>query len=145
MSFQVTLYQNLSDNRVLTKNIVNSLEVSGTLRNECSVVTPVIQIQTTQNLSTYNYCYIPEFHRYYYINEIRSIVNGVFEISLKCDVLMTYKQGILASRGVVSRQQNNVNLYLDDPKLPIYSNTFTVTKNFPSGLTGESYVLVVAG
>lgn len=144
MSFSITLYQNTSDNRVVSKSLGNALELTGTLRNECSITEPSIEIQAT-NLAGYNYMYIPSFNRYYYIKDIVSVRNNLWRVDCKVDVLMTYASGIRSARGVVKRQRTQYNLYLEDGELPIYQDTFTVTKNFPNALEEESYLLVVAG
>ena len=58
-----------------------------------------------------NYCYISDFNRYYYIDDIVSIANNLWEISLDCDVLYTYKDKIIENDAFIDRQEN---LYNDE-------------------------------
>ena len=64
------LYKNYSDKIVVDKSITQiGQDISGTLREDCSIIDPVIAIEGLSDLSV-NYAYITEFGRYYYINNI---------------------------------------------------------------------------
>lgn len=77
--------------------------IRGTLRDECSVSNPVITIEYA-TFPTFNYCYIPTFSRYYYIDNIIVLRNGVYELYLRCDVLMSFKDVIKNNvQGIVVR------------------------------------------
>ena len=64
------------------------------LKDPTSIVNPTIVIETTGNaFPDYNYAYIATFGRYYFISDIVS--NGLlWEISMRTDVLATYKTDI---------------------------------------------------
>ena len=90
----ITLYFNKSEKQKIGKNLTNSLEFTGTLRDETSVIDPVIMIEA-ENLSQYNYCYIPQFHRYYFIDNIEVVRQGLWRIRCHVDVLESHKNQIL--------------------------------------------------
>ena len=144
MSFDITLMKNNSDINVVSKSIETLSTVTGTLREECSILFPVIKIQGNVP-TTCNYFYIAEFGRYYYMTDIISYRNDLFELHGKVDVLKTYESQIRASTGILSRQENKYNLYLDDGAFLVYSNTKFEIKNFPSGFSTFEFVLAVAG
>ena len=142
----VTLYKNSSEKAKVGKTLASASTHTGTLREGCEVVNPTIIVEG-DNLSDYNYMYIPEFHRYYFITGITSIKKGLWQIDGHCDVLESYKEQIKAQKAVVERQENKYNLYLNDPEWKIYRNKQVLTRTFPNGFsdTGFYYLTVVGG
>lgn len=127
ISFGVTT----SEKRQLDKTVSYSVNLSGTLRNETSVVNPTILVEANvSTLAGCNYMSIPAFNRQYFITDVRSINNKLCEVSGHCDVLSTYKAGIRTNRAIVSRssQQGNWNLYLNDPMLKVTARADIITK-----------------
>lgn len=147
MSFTIKLQKNKSDLNVLTKNIEDVLSVEGELRSETSIIRPIIRIETSNtDIFNCNYMTIDSFGgRKYFIDDITSVRNGIIQISAHVDVLSTYDTQIRKCTGIISKQTFNYNLYLDDGTLKAYNNPKIVTKSFPNGFTGESYLLLVAG
>ena len=54
-----------------------------------------------------NYCYIPAFNRYYFIEDITCENTYIYTLTLKCDVLMTFKNDINDIYGIVDRAENS--------------------------------------
>ena len=97
----ILLYKTTNANNDLNKTISDKVELVGALREASSIIAPSILIQS--NPIGYNYAYIPEFGRYYYIKNITAFRKGAFIVELKCDVLMSFKEEILNMSGIVSR------------------------------------------
>lgn len=143
---QIILYNNASEPNTINKTISNALTLSGALLEESSIYNPKFRICSNSDLSQYNYCYIPEFARYYFISEIVIERNGIYNISTKCDVLESFKEKILELEGVIGRQENEFNLYFSDPEWKVYANDQVITREFPSGFDNiGTYYLTVAG
>ena len=142
----VVLYKNSSENYRIDKTIVSQGTYSCTLKDGCSVENPSILL-ASGNISDINYMYISDFGRYYYINEIASVRQGLWEIHAHVDVLMSYKTEIKACSATLKRQENLFNMYLDDPEFRTYNKSEIVTKLFTGGGLSKnlSYILVVAG
>lgn len=140
----VTLMYNSSDKNVVSKNVSELASYNGTLRNPTSIMNPVISIEGSLP-TTCNYMYIPDFGRYYFVTDIRSISNDIFEVSGHVDVLKTYDAQIRACSAIVARQQSQWNMYLDDGVFKTYQNPRFKTKNFPSGFSTMEFVFAVAG
>ena len=141
----VTLYKNTSEKAKVGKTLTSASPHTGTLREGCEVVNPSIILEG-DNLSDFNYMYISDFHRYYFITGITSIKKGLWQIDGHCDVLESYKEQIKAQKAVVERQENEYNLYLNDPEWKIYRNKQVLTREFPSGfLDSGNYFLTVVG
>lgn len=148
--FTIFAYKNRADKRKLDKTNdltnVNSY-VNCVLKDDTSLNTPIFKIKETnaQNILDINYIYVDELQTYYFVNDIVYLNNGIIEIHCKNDVLMSNKEDIKKLRGVVSRQENRYNLYLNDERYKTYNYTATQTYLFSDGLTSENYVLAVAG
>ena len=138
------LYKNYSDKNVVDKEISQEgSDISGTLRDDCSIIDPVIAIEGLTDLGV-NYAYITEFGRYYYINNI--ICKGkLYELHMHVDVLKTYASGIRSNSAVISRQEKNYNLYLQDGVFKTYANPHYEIRKFPSGFSGYHFIFSVAG
>lgn len=145
----IIIYANASDPEYLDKSITEIASLSGTLRTEqTEVIDPVIVIEDPDNIlgaSESNYARIAAFERYYYIRKKRSIRNGIIEISLHVDVLMSFKNAIKARRAITRRQEHNWNLYINDGSLITYENDLYYTKVFETGFNDVSRILVTAG
>ena len=103
---EIRLYYNTSDNRCIRKNLLNELSLSGTLRDSCNLIEPVINIQN-ESVIRYNYAYIPDFKRYYFIKKITSLRKGLWTIEFEVDPLMSFKGDILALQVVVDKQSSD--------------------------------------
>lgn len=143
----IDLYINSSENNRVSKVISGKFEMSGTLRGETNVVNPEILIEHT-NPTGYNYAYIPEFNRYYFINEFTAVRNGLWRVRLAVDVLETYKTQIKQMSAIIDKQQNkgNSNLYLNDGSYVIDSRSYNTILNFSGGFNdGGEFILITAG
>ena len=85
---EIKLYKTSSPRKKLVKDLTDGITLVGTLRAQSSVMSPTFTVQDTAVVG-YNYCYIPDFGRYYYINGINALRANLFELSLGVDVLMT--------------------------------------------------------
>lgn len=142
----VHLYYNYSDSNVVNKNIELKTSLSGSLRDECSITDPTILIEYSGAFD-FTYMMIPEFNRYYYIKSIVAVRTGLWAVTGHVDVLMSFKEYFYNCYGIVSRQENLYNLYLDDDRLKVTSKRKYVTKTFQTPALSSPYnvVLILAG
>lgn len=145
MSVTLKLMNNASDTNVVSKYVTQIGEdIAGTFRADSSILKPTILIEGTIPTNC-NYFYITEFGRYYYIDDVVTVRNNLFEISGHVDVLKTYENQIRNSTGIIYRQENDWNLYLDDGSFKVYNNPIFDVKPFPSGFDSLHFILAVAG
>lgn len=158
--FSISLYKMQSPANKVDKDISFLIQtVNGTLRAGCSVIDPVIVIETDDNAlwkKGLNYAYIEEFGRYYYVTNIIAVPGTIsrssssvylWELHMHVDVLMSFKDEILAQTAIVARQESKYNLYLDDGSFMTYQNPKIQTKTFSveGPFETQEFVLVVAG
>lgn len=142
---EIQLCVNNSEVNKINKILSDSISLLGTLKDETSITNPEILIEI-ENPSGYNYAHIPEFNRYYFINDIISVGNNLWRISMHVDVLESFKNGILSQNCIIEKSTLGFDLYLPDENLITQVKTKTDIVNFPNGLldTGE-FILITAG
>ena len=147
MAFTISLFKTASENNRVVKVLTDEKQLSGELRNQTSVLNPTIRIESADNISGYNYCYISEFGRYYYITDIVSVRTNCWVISLRCDVLMSYKNEIQSMNAILNNtQETGLSNYLASPNWVNLVKTKTDIKVFPSGLSEQGeFILITAG
>ena len=146
MSFNIVLQRNNSEMNRVSKSVDNLFTVSGVLKEDTSIIDPVIKIECDLSAVTgCNYLSIPAFGRSYFVNNIRSIRNGLVEFSCHVDTLSSFASEIRGNTAIIKRQENAWNLYLNDGSFKVYQNPNVLTKAFPSGFTTQEFVLAVAG
>lgn len=132
---KIYLFKTADSNNTVSKALTDNITLEGTLRNECSILSPAIEIESPISLSNYNYAYVGEFNRYYFITDITVTYNGLWRLSLKCDVLMTYEKSIRTLKANILRNPSEFNLMLEDNQLNKYSDDRVQCYNFPNALT----------
>lgn len=143
---QIILYVNHSERNAINKVIDSDNTLTGSLRSESSVITPSFMVEI-ENPSNYNYCYIEDFHRYYFISDITSIRTGIWKIDCLVDVLMSFKTDILDLYVTVNHNSApNQECYMAGDVWQSTVKTKTDVINFPTGLldSGE-YILITSG
>lgn len=147
MAFTISLFKTNSENNRVVKTLTDEKQLSGELRNQTSVLNPSIRIESADNISTYNYAHISEFGRYYYITDIVSVRTNCWVVSLRCDVLMSYKDEIQGLNVILDNtQETGLSNYLSSPNWVSLVKTKTDIKAFPSGLSEQGeFILITAG
>ena len=143
----INFYKNTSDNNVLNKNITLISTHNIKLKDECNIMTPSILIHGDIS-NDINYAYIEKWGRYYYVRDKKSLNNGIYEINLTVDVLMSFKQKILTLKCIIDKQQDitNINKYYNDGSFIVSSKEFIKTINSPNGFNENGqFILITAG
>ena len=146
----VTLMKNTSDDRCLKKATSTIHTYTCKFKSDCSIMKPELELNYESNVFTANYCYIPEFKRYYYITDITVSQQRIF-VKCKVDVLMSYADEIYNMSGYYKRSNKvaNTNTYLVDNKYEIQNNRFPAIRNFNRNTfadqgTDDGWILAVA-
>lgn len=144
---EIKLYKTTSPRKKLVKELSDGITLTGTLRGQASVMSPSLQIQDIVVFG-YNYCYIPDFGRYYYINDINALRANLFELSLGIDVLMTYASEIRGNCAIVDKVENfgAAFNYINDGSWINTNRTDQSIINFANGFNDNGeFILITAG
>ena len=145
---EIKLYKNLSENNVIGKTLTQIKSVEANLKNDVSVINPTLILNYTANILESNYCFIPKFNRYYFIDEIVPITGDRCIVKCRVDVLESFKEDIKSLTVILDKTQSiyKSNKYLDDGSFVVENKDFNTIYNFPNGFNEEgTFILICAG
>lgn len=159
MAVSVTFYNCGDDKRVMSKTLTTGISATAELYDPTSVTNPRLRVSYNASLLTYNYMYIAQFGRYYFITNVTTDSGGALIIEGAVDVLQTYKTEIaglsaIVVRGARKNQSGSArSTWIEDPRLPIQSGRAVKAILFENTdlnidtatLTSNNFVLNVAG
>lgn len=137
MAFQIIAYSTTSDNNHVEKVFTYRATITGTLREPCSILRPEIVIERQSSPVNWTHIRIHDFNRWYYINNIVSVGENLWQLSCSVDVLETYHGSrddetmLYGCTGIVSRNEGASDPTLTDSAIPIQNN---ITMNLVSGV-----------
>lgn len=144
---EVTLYNNSSDNNVLSKSLATIGSTNVSLKGGSSTINPRFTLQISgESIKNANYFYIPYFGRYYFLTEKVAMRESLYELAGHVDVLMTFAGAIKATPAILSASATLGSNYISGAPWVRNCKNKTDIVTFPSGLldSGE-YILITAG
>ena len=132
----IFFYTSSAEPNSFPKVLGSAIRYQGELRDECDILNPVLTIEGLNPNTTFNYCYIPDFKRYYFITESSVIRTGLIQFNLHVDVLQSWSKEILELEAIISRNEYDFNNHLEDTRVPAWSNNMTSYKE-PTNITGN--------
>lgn len=146
-TFDLNLYQSTAETNRVDKfpYLFTVATLSGVLRERCSLVSPVLTIEYPK-VPDFNYVYIEAFGRYYFVTGVVSVRYNLWEISLECDVLMTYKDKLLECEAFIDRNENTFNPLIVDRRKVIEQGQNIIALAAENEVFGDvgSYIMVAS-
>lgn len=133
------LYNNTSDIREFNRILTELSTINITLYLDTNIANPVFKVKNYNNNA--NYMYVPDLHRYYYINNY-TLSNQCVYLHCSVDVLATYKTEILNNECFISRSENDYNDIIIDTLAPITENTVYTVKNFGENVKSTEHFII---
>lgn len=116
------LYQITDDPLVFPKTLPAGTTVTGTIREDAvDLMRPEIMV-TGAPSAGYNYAYIPDFGRYYFVDPPVTIRTGLVKLPMRVDVLQSFADQIVDAPVIVERSSNKYNLDIADPERKFYQD-----------------------
>ena len=148
------LYRTPSDERMIDKTLNEKFSFDKiNLKQDCSITHPVFilgKTSSTEAMDTvgwwrkFNYCFCGNLERYYFIRNIVFQKTGLVELQCDVDPLMSFKDDILNSTQLITRQENKKQKYLPDQSLPIHSQVKNEIRQFGDNIGGaESTIILI--
>lgn len=143
-------YRMLCNERVVNKipYLTQLKNYAITFKKSTSFLNPIIIIEDVE-VPTFNYVLISSTSRFYFVTDIISLNNNLWEIHLHVDVLPFIRDD---QKGMVERQQNDYNDYLVDNNRKITKgyevNEYSISNDFfgvQDSLTSPRWLLVGMG
>ena len=153
MAFTLNTYHTADDPRTISKTLTNQIDYTCQLLDSAEMVTPTLRVRCTSETFNANYCYISFFDIYYFVTGQTVETANTILIHCRLDVLYTYRNALLSSTFLVTRNENTGSTYIPDTMLPLKGNKEMKVIEFTGGdfnldtATANSYnfVLNVAG
>ena len=137
----VTLFlyrNNAEEERVDKTDYLQLVDVLvGTLREEADITAPVLDIEY-EGVPNFNYAYIEQFNRYYFVDSITSVVKNIWSINFSEDYLMTYKDDIKLTKAFVDRNEFDYNDKIVDDKMVVEQGQDITEVMIPNSLIGTA-------
>lgn len=130
---QATFYQ-FAKRTNSTKRPSGGQEFGIDLKAPCNIIDPEIKIATQNDPTGYNYCYLPTFSRYYWVNNW-TYADGLWDASLTVDTLASYRDQIGNSTEYVTRSSAQYDGTISDGLYPATAEVRSVTSAFQGGFS----------
>ena len=121
MPITVTLYSFTKRENSTKRPSSGGTDYSCTLIDNTSLMNPTFKLSIASNPIGKNYCYVSDFHRYYFIKDITSYQNFWY-ITCTCDVLASFKTEIGSQTHYVLRSASDYNGDIADNVYPATTN-----------------------
>lgn len=120
---KIQFYNNHSGVNIINKRLDKvGEEIEFTLKEDTNIINPILKLG---GYTGGNYCYIPDFKRYYFIDNYNLNNQGIYELFLSADVLTTYKEDLLDGKLLIKSNESGVK-YLDNKEE--YNNLYTTNQ-----------------
>lgn len=127
----VTFYTMTDKPNVINKTLGNGFATTAELYEDTNITNPELKMAWNSNYATtYNYFYIEEFKRYYFITDMIAETGGAARIKGSIDVLYTYRETLNLTEVLITRQYATPNYrptYVKDSQFPVHPNRETKT------------------
>lgn len=154
MSVSLTLKKCTSERNRMVKSFVAEVDIqlTGTFKEGQSLLSPSFTIESSSNLSEYNYCVITEFGRSYFM-KVESVQTNIWRLNLEVDALSSFSAEIVNCLGIAKRTAapEMINYYMNDGALyteqrEVITYHHFIRNNAEATLGDDDYMyLLVAG
>lgn len=106
----VQLYRYNGESNTLNKVLDAPFTLTGSFYSEINILRPIIVFRGF-DVQQYNYCYIEQLGRYYFIDNITLNDNNDSRVIMSLDILKSYENVILDAEGTII-ESSNANKYI---------------------------------
>ena len=116
----------------INKTLENGLTVNDVImHNDFDITAFELLIKNSDFNSEYNYCYIQDLGRYYFIESVEKMNGTIYKIRLTVDVLKSFSTQIENINAIITKSENPDDNFVDCEKSENYtSEVINLTDNF---------------
>ena len=101
------------------------------IQNDFDITSFELLIKNSDFNSEYNYCYIQDLGRYYFIESVEKMNGTIYKIRLTVDVLKSFSTQIENIQAIITKSENPDDNFVDCEKSENYtSEVINLTDNF---------------
>ena len=116
----------------INKTLSSGLTVNDVIiQNDFDITNFDLLIKNSSFNIEYNYCFIPDFNRYYFIESIEKMNGSIYKIRITVDVLKSFSSQIENINAIITKSENPDDNFVDCEKSENYtSEVINLTDNF---------------
>ena len=116
----------------INKTLSGGLTINDVImHNDFDITAFELLIKNSDFNSEYNYCYIQDLGRYYFIESVEKMNGTIYKIRVSVDVLKSFSTQIENINAVITKSENPDNNFVDCEKSENYtSEVINLTDNF---------------
>ena len=116
----------------INKTLSGGLTVNDVImHNDFDITAFELLIKNSDFNSEYNYCYIQDLGRYYFIESVEKMNGTIYKIRLTVDVLKSFSTQIENINAIITKSENPDDNFVDCEKSENYtSEVINLTDNF---------------
>ena len=116
----------------VNKILENGLTVNDVIiQNDFDITNFELLIKDTNFNSEYNYCYIQDLARYYFIDSVERMKGTIYKIRVTVDVLKSFSSQIENINAIIVKSENPDNNFVNCEKSETFeSEVINLTDNF---------------
>ena len=116
----------------INKTLENGLTVNNVvIQNDFDITAFELLIKNTDFSSEYNYCYIQDLGRYYFIESVERMNGSIYKIRITVDVLKSFSTQIENINAIITKSENPDNNFVNCEVSENYtSEVINLTDNF---------------
>ena len=98
----------------INKTLENGLTINDVIiQNDFNITDFELLIKNTNFNSEYNYCYIQDLGRYYFIDSVECLNGTIYKIRLLVDVLKSFSTQIENINAIITKSENPENNFVN--------------------------------
>lgn len=141
---EIITYSLTEDGHHIPKHYTPVGTLTGSVRDAVDIENPTIRIDHT-GTDTFNYIYVPEFNRYYYVLDRVQVRTGITDLICHVDVLESFYRQFIYSPMIASRSDSTYNKFIPDGERVFQQDQLHLYKNL-GGFSGDfSMIMVTVG
>lgn len=146
----ITLYKSPGERNLLNRSLtvvktMSTIEAT----DELSIETPTVLIDRDDSIIGFDYAYIQEFNRYYFLTGLNIVNGNQFRLELTVDPLMSFRSQILSSQCIAKRSTSNINPEIEDNQVVFKAAPKRINRKMSIGFSpsssGGCYILTLGG
>lgn len=145
----IEFYNTSSDPLAVNKYLTDKLTLTAQVTNVIDRDNPTFLLDLTAAKMSRNYCYVPDWGRYYFLNEPQIVNGNHIEIDGRPDDLMSHKTAILNSQIIAERSSSSYEYYMEDPLVSDSGKIVTKIRKLPTVFdtanATNNYVIILGG
>lgn len=138
----LVLYMVSDDKNTMFKTLNNQYVLTGAFKEDVDMLRPVITLESEVDLTQFNYIYISEFNRYYFM-KVNLLIGHLYECICEVDSLTSLKDELQNIPCIIDREQPHNDLYINGGTFVQGIKNYSKAYNFSNGFNSTPQNILI--